>query len=172
MKKVFLYAAAVLSVAYAAFLALRPARGPTLRDEMLQASTLMAAAEAAVRDCRVKAGVAIDPEADPNGTGLVGLETSPITTSLGNLGAKRTTTNPNFAGPVAALLAEAGVRSGDTIAVGASGSFPALIIALTSAVASSIPTRVTSSGKEARISLAFHRAASLAWWGRTANPSR
>ncbi|HSA94438.1 MAG TPA: poly-gamma-glutamate system protein, partial [Acidobacteriota bacterium] len=133
MKKVFLYAAAVLSVAYAAFLALRPARGPILRDEMLQASTLMAAAEAAVRDCRVKAGVAIDPEADPNGTGLVGLETSPITTSLGNLGAKRTTTNPNFAGLVAALLAEAGVRSGDTIAVGASGSFPALIIATLSA---------------------------------------
>jgi poly-gamma-glutamate system protein len=86
-------------------------------------------AVAAVRECREAAGVSIDPFSDINKTGLIGLESSPITTSLGNLEAKRTTTNPNFAGLIVFLLHQAGVGSGETIAVGASSSFPGLIIA-------------------------------------------
>jgi poly-gamma-glutamate system protein len=102
---------------------------PKLRQEIAEASRLMARATAAVRDCRAARGIPLDPVADPNGTGLIGLERSAITTSLGSLEAKRTTTNPNFAGLAVSLLHEAGVRKGDAVAVGASSSFPALIIA-------------------------------------------
>jgi poly-gamma-glutamate system protein len=100
---------------------------------MIEAARLMARAEAAVRDCRAANGFPVDERSDPNGTGLIGLETSSITTSLGSLEAKRTTTNPDFAGLVVRLLSEAGVRKGDAVAIGASSSFPALIIASLSA---------------------------------------
>ena len=105
-----------------------------VRDEMLSASRRMAAAVKSVRDCREERGLGLDPVADINRTGLIGLETSSITTSLGNLEAKRTTANPNFAGLITLLLHQAGVRKGDTIAIGASSSFPALIIASLCAV--------------------------------------
>ncbi len=106
------------------------ARRPLLtRDEMLTASRLMKAALAAVRECREAAGIPIDTSSDINRTGLIGLESSPITTSLGSLEAKRTSTNPNFAGLIVLLLHQSGVGRGDTVAVGASSSFPSLIIA-------------------------------------------
>jgi poly-gamma-glutamate system protein len=101
----------------------------SLRREMTAASRLMARAEDAVRGCRAMKGVPVDEAADPNRTGLIGLETSAITTSLGNQAAKRTTTNPDFAALIVSLLDEAGVRRGDAVAVGASSSFPALVIA-------------------------------------------
>ena len=96
---------------------------------MRLASRLMAQAEQSIHDCRLEKGIAIDPISDPNGTGLIGVRTSSITTSKGILEAKRTTTNPAFAGLVVLLLHQAGARSGDCVAVGASSSFPALIIA-------------------------------------------
>ncbi len=67
-------------------------------------------------------------EANPLGV-LLGAEYSPITTTLGSLRAKRTTANPNFAALVVRLLRQAGVDSGDVVAMGFSGSFPGLCIA-------------------------------------------
>jgi poly-gamma-glutamate system protein len=64
---------------------------------------------------------------------LIGPELSDITTSLGDLAAKRTTLNPVFAGIIVRMLKEAGVKPGDTIAIGCSGSFPGLLIASLSA---------------------------------------
>lgn len=75
------------------------------------------------------AGIPINLTVDPNRTGLIGSEISPIATTLGNLEAKRTTTNPNFAALLVQLLEESGVVSRDTIAIGCSASFPALMIA-------------------------------------------
>jgi poly-gamma-glutamate system protein len=121
----------LLFLAAALVLAQKPLE---VRGEMLEASRRMQEAVRSVRDCRERKGVAIDPAADINRTGLIGLETSPITTSLGNLEAKRTTANPNFAGLVAFLLHQAGVRKGDAVAIGASSSFPALIVASLCAV--------------------------------------
>jgi len=113
---------------------------------MAEAASLMARASAALRDCRAARGVPLDPAADPNGTGLIGVERSPVTTSLGSLEAKRTTTNPAFAALVAALLHEAGARRGDAVAVGASSSFPALILAtLAAARAAGVEPLVISS---------------------------
>jgi len=116
----------LLFLAAALSLARRPLQS---RDEMMTASRLMKEAVTAARNCRDDAGIPIDPSRDINGTGLIGLESSPITTSLGNLEAKRTTANPNFAGLIVLLLHQAGVSRGETIAVGASSSFPGLIIA-------------------------------------------
>lgn len=126
-------AAAALSFAYLLLVRFLPFPDPALRAEMNEASRTMAASTAAIRACRVEKGVPVDRETDPNGTGLIGLETSPITTSAGRLEAKRTTTNPNFAALVVSLFHEAGVRRGDAVAVGASSSFPAVIVATLSA---------------------------------------
>ena len=107
------------------------ARGPhgNQNGQLQKASRRMAEVVAALRECREAAGLPIDLSKDVNGTGLVGLESSPITTSLGSLEAKRTTLNPNFAGLITLLLRRAGVGPGETIAIGASSSFPGLIIA-------------------------------------------
>ncbi len=127
------YAAATLSLAYFLLARFLPFPEPALGTEMAQASRLMASAGAAIKECRESRGAKVDRETDPNGTGLIGLEASAITTSVGRLEAKRTTTNPNFAGLVVFLLHEAGARRGDAVAVGASSSFPALIVATLSA---------------------------------------
>jgi poly-gamma-glutamate system protein len=127
------YAAAALSLVYFLLIRFLPFPEAALRTEMTEASRLMAAAGAAIKDCRERPGVEVDRETDPNATGLIGLERSAITTSLGSLEAKRTTTNPNFAGLAVSLLHEAGARRGDAVAVGASSSFPALIVATLSA---------------------------------------
>jgi poly-gamma-glutamate system protein len=127
------HAAAALSLTYFLLARFFSFPEPALRAEMAEASRLMAAAGAAIKDCRESRGAKVDRETDPNGTGFIGLEASAITTSAGRLEAKRTTTNPNFAGLVVSLLHEAGARRGDAVAVGASSSFPALIVASLSA---------------------------------------
>ena len=141
--------AGLLSLAYLLGMAiLPPAPSAALRAEMTAAADLMARAENAIKSCREGRGVPIDPSADPNGTGLIGVERSAITTSAGRLEAKRTTTNPAFAGLVVWLLHEAGVRRDDVVAVGASSSFPALIVATLAAarVAGAEPLVISSLG--------------------------
>ncbi len=130
------YAAAALSLAYLLFVRFLPFPAPALRAEMADASRLMTSAGLAIKDCRLSRSIPIDAAADPNGTGLVGLETSSITTSAGRLEAKRTTMNPNFAALAVFLLRQAGTRRGDAVAVGASSSFPALVIATLAAAKS------------------------------------
>ena len=111
-----------------------PARLPSrLLTEMIDGAEIMEHASAALRECRLAGGVPVDREADINGTGLIGLDYSSITTSIGSLPAKRTSTNPNFAGLLVFLLHKAGVKEGDCVAVGASSSFPALVVAALSA---------------------------------------
>ena len=109
-----------------AWLKFRPA---AYQDEMLRAAENMNRAIQDLGNCRSEKGLVFDGIADPNSTGLIGLETSLLTTSLGDLQAKRTTTNPAFAALLVHLLKKAGLESGDCLAVGASGSFPALAIA-------------------------------------------
>lgn len=102
--------------------------------EMRQASVRMREAIEVVRRHHETAGIPIDPALDPNRTGLVGPEYSELFTTLGHLEAKRTTTAPDVAGLLVHLLQRAGVGAGDTVAVGASGSFPALLVATLCAV--------------------------------------
>lgn len=104
-----------------------------LKNEMKRASEIMAEALVEIKKCQKEKGISIDKKTDINETGLIGVEFSSITTSLGSLKAKRTTTNPNVAALIVYLLNRAGVKQGDAIAVGASSSFPALIMATFSA---------------------------------------
>ncbi|MBN1940466.1 MAG: poly-gamma-glutamate system protein [Candidatus Aminicenantes bacterium] len=106
-----------------------PAESAGADPEITRAVSLMHRSVEAIRRYRDENGPAIDARFDLNRTGLVGMETSPITTSLGHLEAKRTTTNPQFAGAVVRMFREAGLKPGDRVAVGASGSFPGLILA-------------------------------------------
>lgn len=78
---------------------------------------------------RLGLGIALDPALDPAGSGLIGVEYSDLTTTLGDLRAKQTSLNPQFAGLVVAWLKQAGVRRGDSVALSFSGSFPALNLA-------------------------------------------
>jgi poly-gamma-glutamate system protein len=104
-----------------------------LRTRMHQAATIMNKARLSLLACRQEKGLALDPAIDINGTGLIGLRYSSITTSLGILEAKRTSANPDMAALIVRLLDEAGIKPGDSVAIGASSSFPALILAALSA---------------------------------------
>lgn len=124
----------VLSLLFFLLVKTVPSRHPyAFKREMVRASRTMADALETLQRCRSLRGLDIDPTHDVNRTGIIGLEWSSLTTSVGHLGSKRTSCNPNMAGLVVYLLSEAGVQRGDTIAVGASGSFPALIMAVLSA---------------------------------------
>jgi poly-gamma-glutamate system protein len=115
--------------AFVAARALSPEEGRHDQRAKTEAARIMERAIAAVREHCISHGMQFNDALDPNHTGLIGLEYSEITTTVGSLEAKRTTTNPNMAGVVLQLLEEAGVLPGDTIAVGCSASFPALMIA-------------------------------------------
>jgi len=104
-------------------------------QQMLEASQLSNEAMELLRSERKRRRLPIDPIADPSGSGLIGVAMSEITSNTGNLLAKQTTVNPNWAAVGVRLLHEAGVREGNTIAVGLSGSFPALNVSLYAAMA-------------------------------------
>ncbi|MBI1729776.1 poly-gamma-glutamate system protein [Candidatus Acetothermia bacterium] len=63
--------------------------------------------------------------------GLLGSETTPITTieDPAFQNAKLTSINPNFAALIVKLLSQANVQEGDAVAIGMTGSFPALNLA-------------------------------------------
>jgi len=123
-------------VSLAAWLALQtmvPRPSIEWSNEMRQAAHRMEQAIAAAAQYSERVGIPIDESLDPNRTGLIGPELTPLFTTLGRLEAKRTTTNPDVAGLLVHLLRRAGVSAGDTIAIGCSASFPALMIAAQSA---------------------------------------
>ena len=98
-------------------------------QQQLSAASLMLRVVKEISNHRVSNGIEINKRLDINQTGLIGEEFTCLTTTLGNLEAKRSTTNPAFAAMMVKFFHEAGLKKGDNIAIGASGSFPALIIA-------------------------------------------
>jgi hypothetical protein len=62
-------------------------------------------------------GIASPKEVDPWGTGLIGLEWSVVTTTLGDLEAKRTSCDPRWAVRVLRWFKEAGLAQGDRVAI-------------------------------------------------------
>lgn len=106
---------------------------PELRAAMLRAALGAAAAYPVIRAERERRGLAIDRASDPNLTGVIGVEWSPISTTLGSLRAKRTATNPNMAALLVRWLQGVGAGRGSVVAIGVSGSFPGLAIAAVAA---------------------------------------
>jgi len=97
--------------------------------EKVRAAELALVAMQAIKAAKTARGMAIDPATDPAGSGLIGSALTPVTSNTGYLGAKRVSANPNFAAVILELLRGARVGRGDLVAVGLSGSFPALNIA-------------------------------------------
>ena len=102
---------------------------PSAETSRADAAALMARSLVSIRALRVEKGIPLDAALDPNGTGIIGEEFTPLTTSLGDAAAKRTAANPAFAGVVAGYFQRAGLRAGDIVAIGGSGSFPAFVLA-------------------------------------------
>lgn len=98
-----------------------------------RAVALMAEAMHVIAQAREDAGYPIDAAVDPNRTGLIGVEWSVITTTLGDLQAKRTATNPLWAAYVVRRMMDAGVAEGDVVWGTFSGSFPGLNLAVLAA---------------------------------------
>lgn len=111
-------------------------RDPVVEDNyatMVNAAKIMREGMNVLQPLRAKIAP-INPEFDPQRSGLVGLENSIVTTNHGGRESKQTTVNPNWAAVAVKLLAEAGVKKGDLVAVTVSGSFPALNLAVYSAL--------------------------------------
>lgn len=97
--------------------------------DQFAAARLMASSIEELSRFRESLGIEIDPSVDPNLTGLIGPEFTEITTTLGNLQAKRTSTNPDFAALMVKFFKQLNLEKGDPVAIGASGSFPSLLLA-------------------------------------------
>ncbi len=103
------------------------------REIMFTASRKAASAFEVVRRQRDELGLQTIRSQDPAETGLLGPSMSLVTSLPGHLDAKQTSANPNFAAVVVHYLRKAGVEPGDRVAIGCTGSFPALNIAVLAA---------------------------------------
>lgn len=117
-------------------------------DLKMKAATLDKKCQDLIRDELQRRGVAIDFENDPQGSGLIGEQSTLITTDFGELRSKLITTNPDFAAVIVEMFKECGLKRGDKIAVGLTGSLPGANLALLAAceVMGIQPVTITSVG--------------------------
>lgn len=130
----FILIATVAIVALTAVESFPVERKQAFHDEKIAAARLTLLGMRAIREAKRARGISMDHEADPAETGMIGASFSAITANTGYLNAKRTSANPNFAAVIVELLGEAGIPKGSTVAVGVSGSFPALNLATLAAL--------------------------------------
>ncbi len=90
----------------------------------IKAAQLVTRAHDAMKEELGRRGLRLDARNDPWQTGLIGEERTVVTSDRGVSAAKILATNPNFAAAFIDLLYRAGVRKGDTVAVGLTGSIP------------------------------------------------
>ncbi|WP_417664003.1 poly-gamma-glutamate system protein [Pseudidiomarina donghaiensis] len=131
--QVFLIALALLALVLAENLRQRDPVVDKNYATMVNAAKIMREGMDVLKPLRA-ARAPINPEFDPQRSGLIGLENSIVTTNQGGRESKQTTVNPNWAAVAVKLLAEAGVQEGDLVAVTVSGSFPAMNLAVYSAL--------------------------------------
>ena len=98
-------------------------------EAMVRAAEQMESCMAELKAERLRRGIPIDEGTDRFATGLLGTDFTAITTTLGNLEAKRTSCQPDMAALVCDLYVRAGVQAGDRVAICSTGSFPALNLA-------------------------------------------
>ena len=97
-------------------------------EEKTAAAKLAQDAFAVVKAEREALGPPINRIDDPSESGIIGVPMSPVTSVRGEVSAKQTSANPNFAAVIVDMLKEIDIREGDVVAVGMSGSFPSLNI--------------------------------------------
>ena len=115
-------------------------------EEMqVDAAKRMEESEKYLKEIILSKGIEIE-EADINKTALLGPEFTELTSTPGEESAKRSALNPQFASALIRYYHEAGLKKGDTIAVGATGSFPGFVIAtLTSATTMGLKVKLIAS---------------------------
>jgi len=109
-------------------------RGSGNRQTKIVAAGLAQRGMQAIHDARLEQGLEIDRHFDPTQSGMVGTAMSAVTSLPGHLDAKQTSVNPNFAAVAVELLGKSNVKKGDLVAVGYTGSFPALNTCLCAAI--------------------------------------
>jgi poly-gamma-glutamate system protein len=102
--------------------------------EKTKAAHLAQEAFERLKEKRLQLKIPIDIEIDPMESGLLGTLMTPVTSNTGSLSAKQTSVNPNFAAVIVRLLKRVEVTRGDIVAVGFSGSFPAINVCVLAAI--------------------------------------
>lgn len=82
---------------------------------------------------QLRRGIVLAPEEDKLKTGFIGVEWSPLTTTLGDLEAKRTAANPMWGVQCLRWFDTLHLKAGDRIAITSSSSFPALLFSVLAA---------------------------------------
>ncbi len=98
------------------------------RDEMDRAVALTERMFGVIEKLKKEKNIVSDAHSNVPFNFMIGDEWSEITTTLGSLEAKETSTNPDFSALIVRLLHEAGISAGDKVGVILSGSFPSLAI--------------------------------------------
>lgn len=107
---------------------------PGLTPEELRAMRTVRAAQESLWQYRLENGLYPEGETDPDRLGLVGLEWSSITTTLGDRMAKEAACQPGWAVVFLRWFDRLGLAAEDPIVIASSGSFPGLVVsALTAA---------------------------------------
>ena len=91
------------------------------KADQIEAASRMFEAEAYMKEEILSLGIPIEAE-DLNQTGLLGPEFTELTSTPGDVDAKRTSLSPDFAALMVRYYNQAGIKEGDTIAIGSSGS--------------------------------------------------
>ena len=133
IRKVYLLSIlAILALGIFLTLFLAQTEANEYEEAQRNAAARMERAEAYIKKSILDKGFAIE-ETDINRTGLLGPEFTELTSTPGEEGAKRSTLNPEFAAVMVRYFHEAGLKEGDSIAIGSSGSFPGFLIAVLTA---------------------------------------
>ena len=96
---------------------------------MVEAAAKMQLAEMALYERKRELGL-YDARLDPLRSGVIGVEYSRITTTLGYPKAKRSAANPDFAAYIVRELMDHGIGAGDSVMVAMTGSFPGMNLAV------------------------------------------
>jgi poly-gamma-glutamate system protein len=102
--------------------------------EMLAAARTLQDAGRVIASEKSTRGLMQSEVVDPNRTGLIGSEMTAITTTMGDLGSKRTVTNPDFAAALVRVIDELHLPRGTPVVLVVSGSFVGADIAALGAV--------------------------------------
>lgn len=103
-------------------------------DTKVASAKLMQAFMDSLKTEIINKGIEIDPIDDPLQTGLIGTRISSITTDKGLLSEKQAAVNPNLAAVFVEEFTKLRLNPGDYVAVGVTGSNPAVNLALYSAL--------------------------------------
>jgi poly-gamma-glutamate system protein len=95
-------------------------------EKKLEAAELSKKAFHVLKRQRLKLGLKINKKHDPSKSGLIGRKESKITSDHGVLRSKQISVNPNLAALILQWMIDLKLKEGDYVAVGMTGSFPAI----------------------------------------------